>query len=242
MTVERQAALDELAHKRELIATLIRRRRPLEVQAAHRGMSAPPEILTEISFLTDQIRVYEVEISHLETLAAQGVLPLSEVEYRSLVAEAWDTPRGHPTVTGRARLELSRLRLGIVPEKAYEIERYIRIALAEEAFSNIEPSFFTNISLRIDDPRFPKDNRQSLTYLGRAIRLDQETARHLFFVNLQSSDRIAVYELSLRDMLLEINRVHQHSEDFLLFNHFLIALTADAESWLKKNLHFSDKE
>ena len=235
MLSDQHAAVEELKHKRELVNALIRRRRPLELQAAHRGLSAPPEILTEISSLTDQLREYEAEINHLETLAAQGALPLSEVEYRVLVAETWDTHRGAPSIIGANRLELSRLKLGILPERASEIEKDIRIALAQEAFGNIEPSFFTRIcSSNAKSYTSDVNFEDSIVQLGRSIRLDRDTCRQLFIVNIVPESRSQMETQILRDLLLEYNKVHQHSEDFLLFNHFLIGLTADFDSYLRQ--------
>jgi hypothetical protein len=237
MSLDRQEILEELAHKKELIQALVRRRRPLELQAAHRGLSTPPEVLTEISSLTDQLRRYEDEVTHLETLAAQGALPLPEVEYRVLLAETWDTPRGQRTVAGAVRLELARLRLGIVPERAHELEREIRVALAQESFNNIEPSAFVLLCAMDKVQTNPEGQllNAALVHLGRAIRLDPETAQHLLFINLPSNNRTTLDTQILRDRLLSTNKVHQHSEDFLLFNHFLIALTADIESQTRKD-------
>ena len=97
----------ELKHKNNLISAYRSRLRPLEIQAAQKGSSAPPEILTEISRLTEQIRIQEDEIVKLESLAAEGQLSLAEVEYRAILAETWDTPIGRSTAAGSARLELS---------------------------------------------------------------------------------------------------------------------------------------
>jgi len=239
MIMDRQAATEELSHKRELVNALVRRRRPLEVQAAHRGLSSPPEILTEISSLTDQIRVYEEEIGRLGTLAAQGTSPLHEVEFRALLAETWDTPRGLPSVTGVTRLELARLRLGILPEKAVDIEREVRVALSQEAFNNIEPSFFINVCSSNARSYASKSGYaipyiESLRQLGRSIRLDAEASRQLFSVNISSDNRAELETRVLRDLLLEYNKVHQHSAEFLLFNNFLIGITADIDSFLHR--------
>jgi hypothetical protein len=69
----------------------------------------------ELESTEEKIREYEHELERLEMRAAEGNLPLAEAEYRLLVAETWDTDRGHPNVTGEARVEMARLRLGILP-------------------------------------------------------------------------------------------------------------------------------
>jgi hypothetical protein len=235
MNTNRQDVLEELAHKKELVQALTRRRRPLEVQAAHRGLNTPPEVLTEISILTDQIRAYEDEIMRLETQAAEDELPVSEVEYRVLLAETWDTPRGRPTVAGVVRLELARLRLGIVPERAKELERDIRMGLAQESFYEIDPADFRRLCTTEKAECTPKNVLSpTLVQIGRSIRLDPETAHHLLFVNLPPDSRRTLDTQVLRDVLLYANKVHQHSEDFLVFNRFLIALTANIDSEKRK--------
>jgi len=136
---------EELLHKKRLINALDQRRRPLEVQAAQKGSSAPPEILTEISSLTEQVRAITKEISDLETFAAEGQLSIVEAEYRYMIAKAWDTPRGRPTLVGSAEIELARLRMGIVLESAKAIESEVRVLLSEEAFSELDADFIENL-------------------------------------------------------------------------------------------------
>lgn len=230
--MDRQMISDELNHKRDLVNALIRRRRPLELQAAHRGLSAPPEVLTEISSLTDQIRAYEEEINRLETLAAQGTAPVHEVEFSVLLAEAWDTLRGSPSITGVIRLELARLKLGILPERALAIEQEIRVALSQEAFNNIDPLFF-DLVCSTNARSYFVDNIDSLKQLGRSIRLDMNTSRQLFIVNLSDKHKKEVETKIFKDQLFRANKVHQYSEDFLLFNNFIIGFTADLDSFLR---------
>jgi hypothetical protein len=236
MSTNRQDVLEELAHKKELVQAFTRRRRPLEIQAAHRGLNTPPEVLTEISILTDQIRAYEDEITRLETHAAEDELPLSEVEFRVLLAETWDTPRGRPTVAGVVRLELARLQLGIVPERAKELERDIRIGLAQESFTEIDPADFRLLCTTVRAECTPVNVlNPTLCQIGRSIRLDPETAYHLLFVNLSPDLRRTLDTQVFRDILLYANKVHQHSEDFLVFNRFLIELIANIDSDKRKN-------
>ncbi len=141
MNLSKQEIEEELVHKRHIVSALVRRRRPLELQAAQKGLSTPPEVLTEISALNDQIHTQGEEIAQLETLAAEGQLSLAEAEYGVMVAKAWDTPRGKPTLAGNAELELSRLRMRLVSESAQQIEHDVRVGLAEEAFSSLDAHF-----------------------------------------------------------------------------------------------------
>lgn len=165
MKISKQEIEEELDHKRQIVVALIRRRRPLELQAAQKGLSVPPEILTEISMLSDQIRTQEEEISRLETLAAEGQLSIVEAEYRVMVARTWDTSRGKPTLAGSAELELSRLRMGLLPEKAQQIEREVRIGLAEEAFSSLDIHFLKLLPTR-PEPKKINDNSSSNDFTG----------------------------------------------------------------------------
>ncbi|MEM8533283.1 MAG: hypothetical protein AAGF95_20760, partial [Chloroflexota bacterium] len=140
MRQTKQEIEKQLQHKRELITILSARQRPLELQAAQKGINTPPEILTEISTLTDQIRAQEEEIARLESLAAEGQISLAEAEFRVMLAKTWDTLSGRPTIVGDTRLELTRLQLGLTSERATELEYEVRTALAEEIFYKIDIS------------------------------------------------------------------------------------------------------
>ncbi len=111
MKLTKQEIEEELTHRQALIHTYRSRLRSLEIQAAQRGLNAPPEITSEIDTLTERIRVQEDEIAKLETLAAEGQLSISEAEYRLALAEVWDTPIGRPTAAGAARIHPAQARI-----------------------------------------------------------------------------------------------------------------------------------
>ena len=93
-------------------------RNDLEEQMAKFGLFAPPYIIQQIAEVTNQIAAREQECKKLESEAVEGGLPLAEVEYRALVAKAWSTSSGWLSAVDEARLELSRLRLGIKEKRS----------------------------------------------------------------------------------------------------------------------------
>lgn len=272
MGFSRQEIAEEMEHKRQILHALIRRRRPLELQVAQRGLSTPPEIFTEISTLSEQIRIQEDEMARLETLAAEGQISIVEAEYKVMVAKAWDTQRGKPTLTGAAELELLRLRMGLFPEKAYQIENEIRVGLAEEAFSSLDTDFFERLPIKPEPKRIEaqkvyepasEDNNSgrdqfgaiiqgqihiqhfnissigfrsgsddqfevSLRIIGRAIRLDHETALRLFLVVLPPAYRLDIEEFGKQ--LIRANRVWNYQADREVFDCFLNNLACELES------------
>ena len=70
MALTKQETTELLEHNETVVRTLIARYRILELQAAQKGISSPPEILTEMSFLMEQIHVHEKEINELKILIA----------------------------------------------------------------------------------------------------------------------------------------------------------------------------
>jgi len=247
----RQEIQDELAHKNSLMRAYRARLHPLEIQAAQKGSSAPPEILTEISTVTEQIRVQEDEIAKLESLAAEGQLSLAEAEYRVILAEAWDTPIGRPSAAGAARLELARLRFGLSPERAQELEKEVRVALVEEVFLKIDispllgqhPESRQNIgavtvvihgegesTVNIDrieiDQNLTVGNplESALRLVGKAIRLDPPTALRLLLQSLPKESTLDV--TVFQELLITENKVWITQNEHGLFNDFLVDLTS----------------
>ena len=138
MKITKQEVEEELNHRKQILSALVRRRRPLELQEAQKGLNTPPEVSTEISSLAEQIRKQEEEIARLQTLAAEGQLSIVEVEFRVMVAKTWNTPNGRPSLAGANELELARLKMGLLLEKAEQIGHEVRAGLAEEVFSNLD--------------------------------------------------------------------------------------------------------
>lgn len=243
----------ELDHKNKLVHTYRARLRPLELQAAQKGMYAPPEVLTEISALTEQIRAQEDEIATLESLAAEGQLSLSEAEYRVLLAEVWDTSIGRPSTSGAARLELTRLKLGLTPERAQELEKEVRIALVEEIFLTIDispllgqypvlPQNITQVQLSINaegegsttvvdtiqinqNLTISSPLESALHLIGKAVRLDLPTALRLFLQSLPLDTTLDI--IVFRKQLITENRVWVTRDEYLIFDNFLMELTSE---------------
>jgi hypothetical protein len=138
MSDDKDEITEELAHHKEMLRLYRRRLRELERKKAQYGINTPPEVNTEIIDLTDSIERHEGEVARLQTEAVVDELPLAEAEYRAILAEVWDTPQARPTVSGEARLELLRLRLGITAQRAKELEHEIRISLAKEKLLDID--------------------------------------------------------------------------------------------------------
>lgn len=167
--------LDELAHQEAMVVALRKRLRVLELQMAQQGIATPPHILTEVASLTEQVQRHKTLVNQLEMLAAEGDVPIAEVEYRMLLAENWSTSQGYPSVVGATRLEFARLRLGILPERAIELEYDIRGEIAREVIKSIHDSFYTDYL-----QGFAHALEDELWTIGRAIRLNARTATDQF--------------------------------------------------------------
>lgn len=242
---------EELASLAGIIRILRRRRAELQRQAAVSGRSVDPAVRIEIEDITAQLREHEAEVARLETLAAEGDQPLAEVEYRVQVAEAWDTPEGHPTVAGAARLELTRLRLGVSPERAAAIEHEVRVALVQQALTGLDigvllgtsettpptsPVGAMNVYFSpteggtVTIERFYMEQKVvqadaqtvALRVVGRAVRLDAATAVQLLIVCLPSEPKLAV--ATFGPQLLTINQVAIRADERTMFEQFIADL------------------
>lgn len=134
--------IDALQHEQKMLQIKRRRLRDREEQQAKYGINAPSEITIEIDDLRESIKHHEAELARLQTEAAVDKEPMAEVEYRMLVAEAWDTLRGRPTIAATTRLEYNRLRLGVLLDQAQQIERETRAAIAKELFREVHPKLY----------------------------------------------------------------------------------------------------
>lgn len=239
MKLSKLEIIEEIKHRRQLISALRCRCRPLELQAAQRGLSAPPEILTEITALNDQMHTQEQEISELEIINIEGELPIVEAKYKIMVARAWDNLRGKPTLAETSELELARLQKGLLSDRAQEIEREIREKLAEEALSELDVKFPELLPTRIkyrglgfeltNDVTYQsktsyyseetlKTYEDSLRIIGRAIRLNYLTAIRLLLIIIPLELKLHIDEFKLN--LLHTNRVWNYQEDGETFNCF----------------------
>jgi len=201
---DKQELETELEHKQALVRALKARRRPLELQAVRKGINVDPEVAVDLEELTHQIQAFEGEVNELRIQLAEGDIPLAEVEYRAALAAAWEP--GRPTVAGAANLEWVRVRSGIKPERAEEMEREVRATLAEEAIKSLRSTLFNILSyhnLQHEDydgeiarhryiiPSIFDAPSEFRTDLGRAIRLDISVAIPSFLARIDS-DRFRV--------------------------------------------------
>lgn len=255
MRLSKQEIEEQLVHKRAIVRALITRQRPLELQAAQKGINTPAEVMTEISALTEQIRAQEEEMTRLETIAAESHLSLIEAEYRVMLAKAWDTARGRPTLASLAELELARLRMGLLPEKAEQIEYEVRTALVEETFSNLDIEFL-DVLPKIQEPEavitFGAGNQFGDVSIGDIV------AGNIIRITTNTGEFDSPYTISLRvtgkairldkqnalrlfliilpggfrldietfgRQLIAANRVWNYQEDRDVFEWFLVNLT-----------------
>jgi hypothetical protein len=123
---------EEIQHQKNMLKALRQRLRDREIQEIKFGLSVTPEIMNDLRELRTRIAEHEAELSRLSTLAAEDKVSIKEAEYNVLLAEAWNLVR--PSIVNVQRLELLRLRLGISPQRALELEWQIRKALTEEIF------------------------------------------------------------------------------------------------------------
>lgn len=168
---------DAIEHQQKMLRILRQRLQQRELQEAQYGINAPPEVINEISALTERIRTHETELARLRSLAAEDKIPLVEVEFRALLAEALNTLDGRPTIVGTAKLELARLRIGLRPERSQEIEYEVRSLLAEETFYRIHRVMFSYLT----EERFFKFslNDQNLREMHRDPLLIGDDRAHI---------------------------------------------------------------
>jgi hypothetical protein len=240
--IDKQDLDEQIEHHQEMLRILRRRLRVQERKEAEYGINVPAEVATEIMTLNERIAKHEADIARLRSIAAEGVIPLAEVEYRAALAQAWEP--GKPTVAGAAQLEWVRVRSGIKPKRAEELEQEVKIALAEEAISAIGLEVFNRIWSvfawgRSDGVEVWRDfavaissSPDDVQTLGRAIRLDLPTCVELFVANLSDEEhsvRIepsrAAYVLSafaekLTNELALHNNVKRDHPDYDLFEKF----------------------
>jgi hypothetical protein len=145
MDLSNEEIAEEIAHLREMLRILRRHRRHREQQAAKHGIDVPPLIAEEIRTFDEQIRQREHELSELESLAAVDKYPLVDAKYRKLLAEELHASDGYLGFAVSSSIELARLELGLVREKAKEIEADIRAALVNETVFYVDKRFLDKL-------------------------------------------------------------------------------------------------
>lgn len=191
MKPDRDEIIEELEHQRKMLKLLRQRIRALEIQQAQQGNTTPPQIITEIANMTEQIDRREKEIVRLETLAAEAEVSLVEAEYRVMLSEAWDNPRGRPTPANVAKLDLMRLKMRLLLEKAHEIETEVRELLAEEAFSELDTKFYEYLPKSRDEQTSKSDDVSIISNEGIPDETWNQIASNS--QNIISTQALAIY-------------------------------------------------
>jgi hypothetical protein len=236
MATDKNELAEDIAHEEKMLHALQRRLRELELQAAQLGIDTRPATKTEIYDLSSEIERHKATLAQLRTEAAIDKESLVEVEYRKLLAEAWDTSECRPTVTGATRLQLERLRLGITPERAQEMEQQVRADLAEQAFYQSE----INIRRLVDQAKHSSELIMRLMpVIGMAVRFDPSTALKVLLMLIpQGKERtLAVGNIPHR---LFIENDVWHPDEIAIFKRFADDLQAALEA--RKSEHFLDNE
>jgi hypothetical protein len=177
MDMDKDEITEELAHHKEMLRLYRRRLRELERKQAQYGINTPAEVITEIHDLTESIQRHVSETARLRTEAAVDQLSIAEAEYRALVAKAWATPEGRPTIVGATQLEFDRLRLGVTPERAQKLELELRVALCKEYLSDFNEHELLDDMVSVSPPnREAWDNFMSVLHsLKKGIQLNHST-------------------------------------------------------------------
>lgn len=141
MLIRREEILEELAHQQALHNALRKRLRALELQKAQHGNSTPPQIVTEIASLTEEIRECQGEIRELRNfIGEEDEIILTELKYKQELFNTWSLRliRSRPLLRDITNLEIQRRRLGLTVEHARQLETETRTKLVEEIFYNID--------------------------------------------------------------------------------------------------------
>ena len=241
--------LQEQIHaKRKLLRIHKQRKQHLEEQAATMGLLVSPAILMEITTIEEHIAILEKEIAAIQTDAVVDQFSLVEAEYRVLLADAWDTSSGIPTIASEARLEVARLKFGLHPDQARRLEAEIRDQLAQQVFFgidirtifdttqilpltfetngmvvNIQP--YSDGTVHIENLHVLQQGlitsplEATLKILGKAIRLAPHTSGMLFLRYLPSNPVLDIQTFRLQ--LFQVNHVDSCSDDHERFEQFM---------------------
>jgi hypothetical protein len=145
LVLQKDDLQEQLQHEQKMLKIRRRNLRTLEEQEANYGLAVPMEIRNQIAQIKEYIRDHEKRIDELQIIMSEGDEPISEVEYAMHLAEVWDMADGYPKYAHLYRLDFTRLRLHITPERARKLELSIRHSLALEAHFNA----IRNIDYRI---------------------------------------------------------------------------------------------
>ena len=209
---------NEIDHKQKIINILIASRRKLELQMASFGEQyVPPFIMQQINDYANQIAQKEQEVAQLRTQLVETTLPVNEVEYRVLVAEAWSRSSGWLSVLDESRLELERLRLGITEDKSNEHHSAVRSRLAFEILLDLE---LNNIQEEL------KIRSDAVKRIIRAFRLDPLKAEKFIQLNIDRKNVEILIE-----WLKETRTVWQSKEEYANVDSFFQKLLKSKQNF-----------
>lgn len=143
---------EELQHEQKMLKLRRRNLRLLEEQEAALGLHVPTPIKAEIADLKESIRDHQKRIEELQTKLSENGQPIAEIEYQMHVAEVWDSVDAFPKFAHLYRLDFMRMKLGITPERADELEMDVRKFLAVE----LELKIMANMQFRVEFERMIK--------------------------------------------------------------------------------------
>jgi hypothetical protein len=219
MELSKDEIAEELASLQGIMRALRRRRRGLQKKQAIQGLNAPVEVFTEIEDVSEEIQARENEITHLKSLAAADQVPVAESEYQAMLAEEWDKSSGRLKLAQRARLDWTRVRLGIASERAQAMECTVRVELAEELFDRLNLNYLPHQFTNVPEPAAPFD----FARLRKAILLDRPTAIRLFHARLSLVEH---FDLNMiQNELFDPHGVCRQ-DDLEQFSQFLIQVRA----------------
>ena len=216
---------NEIDSKQRIVSKLKNLRCDLEEQMATFGLYVPPYIMQQINDLTSQIAQKEQELAQLRTQSVETTLPVGEVEYRTLVAEAWSRSSGWLSIVDESRLELERLRLGITEDRSNEHHSAVRSRLAFETLLDLE---LNNIQ---GEPTIRSD---AVKRIIRAFRLNSLKAEEFVQLNIDRKNVEILIE-----WLRETRTIWQSKEEYTNVNLFFQKLLKSKQNF--ENTHKSIK-
>lgn len=229
---------EEIEHQIRILRALRQRLRQREMQEAVHGINTPPEVITEIHELTDRIVRHEEIITSLKTITIENGLTLAEAEYKLILAKAYSTDFGKPSVAGAARIEFERLRLGIDVEKSRFLEKQIREDLIKETCSQINitwPDTFYYMHDRLTNGKETHKDALLAHSIAKVFRLERDIALELIPIKLNKlspDNDLILYD----DLLFAVSYYNKFSpSEYALFAKFVEKLLVRIEEMSKSN-------
>jgi hypothetical protein len=215
---------------KEILSTWRRQRDLAQLKLARQGDDAQGSLIFQIEECDKQVAIWEAEVRRRSSDAVADQWTLAEAKYRELIANTWNTDRGIPTAGGLEHIERTRIELGIKRDTAQGHQQDVRIRLAKDVFRDIKHwhifylrETLESMAMESWDKYLPDDENASsliqLRLLGKAIRLDKDTALVLFLQAFKGPMR--VNRDQLHRMLLMANNVWFDEEDKRVFRRFI---------------------